>query len=113
MSTNVVLTIDGWVDWNLVFNLKEDNKILPLNLTGYTCSAQIRETHSSTVILATPTVTFKSPRTSGVLTLSLTATQTGALNFYDAYYDIILTSNLGVITKLQEGRIKLNKSVTR
>lgn len=107
------IEINQGASWFLVFNLKELNGILPLNLTNYTVAAQIRETRDSTVILATPTATFTTPRTSGILTLSLTPIQTGALNFYDAYYNVLLTDNLNVTVNIQHGRVLLIKSVTR
>jgi hypothetical protein len=70
--------IEQGANWLLTLTLT-DSDGEALDLTNYTGAAQIRETTISATVLATPTVTFAIPRSSGVVSLSLTAEQTAAI----------------------------------
>jgi hypothetical protein len=80
-----------------------------VDLTGYTGVCRIRQyTNQNYPILAEPTVTIDTPA-SGILTLSLTATQSAnlpctGLSFTDRltlYYDVEVTSGTTVLRILQ------------
>lgn len=90
------------------------NVVIPL--TNYTARMQARTsvTATSTVIDATTangqlTVTGAT----GVVNLTLTATQTAALNFTTAVYDLEIVSPQNVVTRLVQGTIRLSPEVTR
>jgi hypothetical protein len=59
------------------------------DLTGYTAAMEFRD--DDDVLLVSPTLTFTAPRTTGILTASLTTAQTLALPQGTAVYDLFLT----------------------
>ncbi|OUX54452.1 MAG: hypothetical protein CBE47_01060 [Pelagibacteraceae bacterium TMED287] len=84
-----------------------------LNLTGYTAVAQIRKTYLSSSATSM-TVAFATDRSTGQITLSLTATQTGALKAGRYVYDLaITTSDSATTTRVIEGVATVNPSVSR
>ena len=83
-----------------------------LNLTGFTAIAQIRKSPSSSTSVSF-TVAFVSPRTTGQITISLTATQTAALEAGRYNYDVLITSGASVKTRVVEGIATVNPSVSR
>ena len=83
-----------------------------LDLTGYTAIAQIRKSPSSSTSTSF-TVAFVSPRTTGQLTISLTSTQTAALEAGRYNYDVLITASGGDKTRAVEGIANVNASVSR
>lgn len=91
-----------------------DNSGDPLDLTGYTATAKMALGYSSTRTRTDLTIVFDSDRTSGNVTMSLTATQTAALEAPARYvYDVeILRTSDSTITRVIEGIITVSPSVT-
>ena len=83
-----------------------------LNLTGFTAIAQIRKSPSSSTATSF-TVAFVSPRSSGQITISLTDTQTTALEAGRYNYDVLITSGTSVKTRVVEGIATVNPAVSR
>ena len=83
-----------------------------LNLTGFTAIAQIRKSPSSSTSTSF-TVAFASDRTTGQLTISLTDTQTTALEAGRYNYDVLITDSSGTKTRVVEGIATVNPSVSR
>ena len=83
-----------------------------LDLTNFTAIAQIRKSPSSSTSTAF-TVAFVSPRTTGQITISLTPTQTTALEAGRYNYDVLITSGTNVKTRVVEGIATVNPSVSR
>jgi hypothetical protein len=102
--------IEQGADWRLLLSITDVNDA-PLDLTGYTGSAQVRASAVATVVLAAPTVTFTVPRTTGQLTLSLTATQTKALvtaglrfqETTNCIWELYLTAPDGTVLRVLNG----------
>jgi hypothetical protein len=87
-----------------------------ISLVGYTARMQARETVStaSTFIDATTENGQLSINgAGGIVTLSLSATVTAALDFRTAVYDLELISSAGVVTRMVQGTITLSREVTR
>ena len=81
------------------------------NLTGYTASAKMVG-YSSTRTRTTITCTVNDP-TTGIVTMSLTADQTGALEEGRYVYDLeILQTSSSTITRVIEGIITVRPQVT-
>ena len=88
------------------------------NLTNYSVAAKIKknynsdsaDTHSFTSIIA-------SPSTGGIVTLSLTNTQTDALKtgryVYDVELSFVDSDSNTVVERILEGRIQVTPSVTK
>jgi len=84
----------------------------PLDLTDYTASAKMALGYASTRTRTTITTTFDADRTTGVITLSLTATQTAALDAPARYvYDLDITASDSTVTKIIEGLITVKPNV--
>ena len=82
-----------------------------VNLSGYSVAAQIRKTFlSSTATAFTATISNAS---SGEITISLTPTQSTALEAGRFVYDVLITASGGTKTRVVEGQVTVNPSVTR
>ena len=82
-----------------------------VNLSGYSVAAQIRKTFlSSTATAFTATISNAS---SGEITISLTPTQTTALEAVRFVYYVLITASGGTKTRVVEGQVTVNPSVTR
>ena len=82
-----------------------------VNLSGYSVAAQIRKTFlSSSATAFTATISNAS---SGEIIISLTDTQTTALEAGRFVYDVLITASGGTKTRVVEGQVTVNPSVTR
>ena len=82
-----------------------------VNLSGYSVAAQIRKTFLSAS--ATAFTASISNASSGEITISLTPTQTAALEAGRFVYDVVITASGGTKTRVVEGQGTVNPSVTR
>ena len=91
MATISNLFIDQGADFTTTVTIN-DSTGSALDLTGYTALAMIRKTYQSSTA-TTFTSTFESPRTTGQITISLTDTQTAALESGRYVYDLVITDS--------------------
>ncbi len=82
-----------------------------VSLSGYSVAAQIRKTFLSSS--ATAFTASISNASSGEITISLTPTQTAALEAGRFVYDVLITASGGTKTRVVEGQVTVNPSVTR
>ena len=82
-----------------------------VNLSGYSVAAQIRKTFLSSS--ATAFTASISNASSGEITISLTDTQTTALEAGRFVYDVLITASGGTKTRVVEGIATVNPSVSR
>lgn len=82
-----------------------------LNLTGYSVGGQLRKTYDSTTNTVFTAIIANA--LTGRLQISLTAVQTGALSAGRYVYDVEITDNVGVITRVVEGQVEITPGVTR
>jgi len=103
-------TIEQGTTFSRVLTLQENGSAM--NLTGYSVASQMRSTHDSSSIVATfsGSVTNAS---SGQITLSLTNSQTSAIEEAIYVYDVEITSGAGAVTRILEGTITVTPEVTR
>ena len=103
-------TIEQGTTFSRVLTLQENGSAM--NLTGYSVASQMRSTHDSWSIVATfsGSVTNAS---SGQLTLSLTHSQTSAIEEAIYVYDVEITSGAGSVTRILEGNVTVTPEVTR
>ena len=83
------------------------------DLTGHTAAGQIRKSYSSSSASATFTIAFSADRTEGQITLSLTPTQTAALDEGRYVYDIETTASDSTVTRVLQGTVTVSPNVTR
>lgn len=88
----------------------------PVDLAGYTARMHIREKLESTSIilqLTTENNRILIDNTAKTITLKVSATDTAALTFTQAVYNLELVSSGGTVTSLVTGNLQLIKEVTR
>ena len=92
-------------------NLKHGS---PKDLTGYTAALQAREDVSSNdVLFAITSASGGIIISGGVITLRIEASMTETFTFDTAVYDLKLTAPDGTVTRLVEGKVKVDPDVTR
>ena len=103
-------TIEQGTTFSRVLTLQENGSAM--NLTGYSVASQMRSTHDSSTVVATfsGSVTNAS---SGQITLSLTNSQTSAIEEAIYVYDVEITSGAGSVTRILEGNVTVTPEVTR
>ena len=103
-------TIEQGTTFSRVLTLQENGSAM--NLTGYSVASQMRSTHDSSTVVATfsGSVTNAS---SGQITLSLTNSQTSAIEEAIYVYDVEITSGAGAVTRILEGNVTVTPEVTR
>jgi hypothetical protein len=82
----------------------------PLNLTGYTASAKMAKGYSSTSTRVPITTSINTA--TGIVSLTLTATQTANLEAARYVYDVKITDSLNQSTRIVEGIITVRPQVS-
>ena len=103
--------IDQGADFTTTLTVTDSNGDA-LNLTNFTAAAMIRKTFLSSTATSFTTA-FVDPRTTGKITLTLTDTQTAAFEAGRFVYDVVITAADGTKTRVVEGQVTVNPSVTR
>lgn len=106
----VNVIIDQGADFQQTFDLAAANDE-PLDLTGYTASAQLRK-HATSKLFYDFTVTF-TDRVNGQIKLALTDTITKRIKAGRYIYDLLLTDSNLEKTKILEGSALVRESATR
>lgn len=103
------LYIDQGSDFSADIGIYDDANIA-WNLTGYTGSAKIKKSYySSTSVDFNVSIN----QGNGTVSLSLTSSTTSNMEQGRYLYDVIITSNGGVKTRVIEGIVTINPGVTR
>jgi len=104
------LYIDQGTDFSITVDVTDSAGEI-LELDDYTAAAQIRKTYSSSTVSATFATSIA--ELAGQVTISLTDTQTAALEAGRYVYDLNITSAAGVVTRVIEGQAIVTPGVTR
>jgi hypothetical protein len=109
MAIKANLIIDQGADYNTSINLVDaDDNIV--SLAGYTSNAQMRKTYSSSNSVSFSTALETS---NGVIQLSLSATQTANIVAGRYVYDVVVTSQSNVTSRIIEGIVTVTPRVTK
>ena len=113
MAAIANLIIDQGANFSSDITVKDANGNA-FDLTGYTTEAKMAKGYASTRTRTTITSAVASDATTGVVSLSLTATQTAALDAPERYvYDVEITqTSTGTVTRVIEGIITVRPNVT-
>lgn len=109
------ITIEQGATFRRVLTWQDENETA-IDLTDYTARMHIREHLASSTPLATLTTEnggIAITAALGKLTLSLSATVTDTLAVQGGVYDLEVESPTGVVTRLLQGNIIIERSVTR
>ncbi|NBX49727.1 hypothetical protein EBT25_07260 [bacterium] len=109
MAIKANITIDQGTDYSTSINLTDEDGNA-ISLSGYTGSAQLRKTYSSSNAVSF-TVTFNT--TDGIVYLALTDAQTANITAGRYVYDCFLTDGSGVVSRIVEGIVTVTPRVTR
>ena len=115
MATISNLNIDAASDYSstvTISSVASDGTETAFDLTNYTVAAEIRKTFASSTATAF-TAAVNSPSTDGKVTISLTDVQTIALDRGRFVWDMVVTSASGTKTRVLQGTVTVNPSVTR
>tara|TARA_Y100000592_G_scaffold3268_1_gene4717 strand:+ start:2983 stop:3351 length:369 start_codon:yes stop_codon:yes gene_type:complete len=105
------LTMDQGATFSTVITVYQDDNIL--DLAGHTAAAQIRKSYSSSTSTAFTTA-IDSTTSTGKITLSLTPTQTAALEEGRYVYDLEITKTAdSTVTRPIQGTVTVRPNVTR
>jgi len=105
----VNIVIDKNANFDATFYLSNKDGT-PLNLTGYTGVSALKKSYAATTSIPF-TLTFLN-RTLGEIKISLTASQTGALDRRRYVYDILITSPNNYKTRVIEGIVEVTPGVS-
>ena len=113
MAAIANLIIDQGANFSSDITVKDANGNA-FNLTGYTTEAKMAKGYASTRTRTTITSAVASDATTGVVSLTLTSTQTAALDAPERYvYDVEITqTSTGTVTRVIEGIITVRPNVT-
>lgn len=112
MAAIANLTIDQGATFSSDVTVKDANGN-PFDLTGYTAAAKMAKGYASTRTRTNFTATVAADATTGVVTLSLSATDTAALDAERYVYDLEITqTSSGNVTRVIEGVISVRPQVT-
>jgi hypothetical protein len=109
------LTIPAGATYSQTLNWKTGSPAAFVNTTNFTARMQLRTSYSAaSASLELTTANGRiSLNNAGVITLSLTATETAALAAGRYVYDLELVSSGGQVTRLLEGVVTVSPEVTR
>lgn len=109
-------TIDQGSDVAIEIHLVDQNGAAK-NLSNYTPTAKLKKTYTSSDSDTTDFTAIISDNAGGVVTLSLTNTQTDALSkgryVYDVEISYLDSDSNTIIERVLEGRIQITPSVTK
>ena len=104
------LSVDQGADYSAEIIVEDANGNVA-NLANYTVAGQIRKSYaSSTATNFTATITNAG---NGQVTIKLSNTTTNGMKAGRYLYDIEITDNAGVKTRVVEGQITINPGVTQ
>jgi hypothetical protein len=107
MATKANIIIDQGSDFSNEILLTDDDGI-PLDLSSYTVTSQIRKWYGSS-----NSVNFNANVINGAVVLTLNADSTSSLSAGRYLYDVLLINPSNTITRVVEGIVTVNPSVTR
>ena len=104
------LTIEKRATFSITLTIKNADGAA-FDLSDYTLASQIR-IDASNALQADFTKTIASPATDGIVTLSLSKTQTAALSTAASSYDLFADKNDGTSEKLLKGSVTIIENET-
>lgn len=109
MATKANLIIDQGASYTTSIDILDENGE-SINLINYTGAAQMRKHYTSSNATS---FSVALGGVDGTVTLSLTANATANLIAGRYVYDVELTSNTGVVSRVLEGIVTVTPNVTR
>jgi hypothetical protein len=108
MSSRVNISIDQGASFNTQINLNYANGS-SINLASYSAKAQIRKTYTSANTYSFTTAVYAN----GLLTLALSSNTSNSMSYGRYVYDVIVKDSGGYTSRVIEGQVTINPSVSR
>jgi len=112
------IEIEQGATFTLPLSYKDSSDVVIDLSSGYTARMKIKESVGGTILASTEssdspqnTISISLAATGNNITISMSATNTSALNFSNAVYDLELVSG-SEVDRVIEGRVKLSEEVT-
>ena len=114
MAVTYNTVIDQGADWFINFQYEQPDGT-PVNLTGYTAALQVRTSPlAKTAVLTLDTnAGLTITANTGTIAAHATAAQTAVITNGKYSYDLEITSNVGIVTRLVQGTIEVSPQTTR
>lgn len=109
MATKANLSIDQGATFTTVVTLT-DNDGDVIDISGYSGAAQMRKHFTSSTA---KTFTVALGGANGTITLSMSANTTANIEAGRYLYDVELTDNAGLVSRVFEGIVTVNPNITR
>ena len=111
MASYVELFIDQGTTFNNIINLTDDNTNIPINISGYSVSSQMRRSYYSQNITSNIICTITNS-SNGEITMSISAANTSNIKAGRYVFDVKATDTFGTVNRILEGMITVNPQVT-
>lgn len=111
MAAKANIVIDQGTDFSTTITVTDDAGDV-VDLTGYTASGQIRKHYTSNTAYNF-TTSFSTPRSDGLLTISLGRITTANIASGRYVYDVEITDSANTRSRLVEGIATITPEVTR
>jgi hypothetical protein len=114
MAVQYNVEIDQGADWFLNVTYEQPAGT-PVNITGYTSALQLRSlpTDATAVLSLSTGSGITITGSTGLVAVHATAAQTRAIDEGVYYYDLEITSQSGIVTRLVQGQAYVSAEVTR
>lgn len=114
MAVQYNVEIDQGADWFLNVTYEQPAGT-PVNITGYTSALQLRSlpTDATAVLSLSTGSGITITGASGLVAVHATAAQTRAIDEGIYYYDLEITSQQNIVTRLVQGQAYVSAEVTR
>lgn len=114
MAVQYNVEIDQGADWFLNVTYEQPAGT-PVNITGYTSALQLRSlpTDATAVLSLSTGSGITITGSTGLVAVHATATQTRAIDEGIYYYDLEITSQSNIVTRLVQGQAYVSAEVTR
>lgn len=109
MGTKLNLVVDQGSSFSTTLNLTDDDGGV-INLTGYTAAGQLRKHYTSSNSVS---FTITLGGANGTVTLAMSSNTTANIAAGRYVYDVELTDNAGLVSRLFEGIVTVTPQVTR
>lgn len=99
-----------WLSPQVVSNGSQ--QVLPVDLTGYTPTLEIRAYPLAPTILydASSNITLGGP--TGIITINIPAATTGSFTWWSGVYDLLLTNLAGTVYRFAQGNVTVSPGVS-
>lgn len=99
-----------WLSPQVVANGSQ--QVLPVDLTGYTATLEIRAFPLAPTILYDASSNITLGGATGIITINIPAATTATFTWWSGVYDLLLTNVAGTVTRFAQGNVTVSPGVS-